>query len=576
MKAALSSEDAYIGFSQLQEREDLANLLKVDDKTLRYVLYAMSESKKYRKFKIPKKGTGKFRDVVEPHPQLKYIQAALNHILQAVYQKHINKVSAHGFIKGRSIITNAKNHVAQKCVLNIDLKDFFPSINFGRVYGLLKAKPYNCSESIATVIAQICCYENQLPQGAPTSPVISNMICAKLDTEFQRFSKRYRCFYTRYADDITFSSFKRILPQQVASFTDVPGKINLGSDLIDLIERNGFKINEEKSRLRTHNRRQEVTGLIVNEKVNVKREYINTVRVMLFKLEKDMDEKNQASSKFSDKILGRIEFIGAVRGRNDSIYLKFLSRLDRLSPNTLNEKQKRLVKQDFITLAKPQIWTEGKTDCKHIKIALSALQEKWKYQDLNIELMEDVPDTRQGYKNLLTRLEYAKDRHHQTPNIFVFDRDITDNEIAYVHDENKGFKSWGNGSYSLILPIPEHRRGVKDLCIEHYYTDNELKTKDKNGRRLFISDEFDKRSFRHSLETNISTTSNNVKRGPYYIIDDAVFDATNENIALSKDTFASYILSNTDEFSGFNFDEFSKIFDVIEKIIIFHSNISRK
>lgn len=158
----------------------------------------------------------------------------------------------------------------------------------------------------------------------------------------------------------------------------------------------------------------------------------------------------------------------------------------------------------------------------------------------------------------------------------MFDRDITDNEIAYVHDENKGFKSWGNGSYSLILPIPEHRRGVKDLCIEHYYTDNELKTKDKNGRRLFISDEFDKRSFRHSLETNISTTSNNVKRGPYYIIDDAVFDATNENIALSKDTFASYILSNTDEFSGFNFDEFSKIFDVIEKIIIFHSNISRK
>jgi len=570
LKAALSSEDACIGFSQLQEREDLANLLKVDDKTLRYILYVMSESRKYRKFKIPKKGTGKFRDVAEPHPQLKYIQTVLNFTLQSVYQKHINKVSTHGFIKGKSIITNAKNHVAQKCVLNIDLKDFFPSINFGRVRGLLMAKPYNCSKNIATVIAHICCYENQLPQGAPTSPVISNMICAKLDTELQRFSKKYGCFYTRYADDITISSFKRNFPQQVASFTNVPGKVDLGSDLANLIERNGFQINEEKSRLRTQNRRQEVTGLVVNEKLNVKREYINTVRVMLFKLEKNMIENTQISSKFAEKILGRIEFIGAVRGRNDSIYLKFLSRLDRLSSHILNQKQKGLIKQDFVTSIKPQVWTEGKTDWKHLKSALCSLQENLKHKNLNIKFMEDVPADRQGYQNLIKRLGYSRDTAHLNPEIFMFDRDIKDSEIAEIHDENKGFKSWGNGSYSFILPIPTHRNDVRDLCIEHYYTDDEIKTKDENGRRLFISGEFDSKTSRHNVEKDISSNNNKLKSGQAYIMEDSVYDSSGHNIALSKERFASSILSKSNNFSGFNFLEFSRIFRIIEEIIIFH------
>src|SRR5205814_3311637 len=110
------------------------------------------------------------------------------------------------FIPARSILTNAKPHLRQKFVLNVDLKDFFPTINFGRVRGVLIAKPYCLLPHIATYIARICCRDNALPQGAPTSPIISNMICSRLDRQLLRLARQYRCVYTRYADDLTFST----------------------------------------------------------------------------------------------------------------------------------------------------------------------------------------------------------------------------------------------------------------------------------------------------------------------------------------------------------------------------------
>src|SRR5699024_2066569 len=136
-------------------------------------------------------------------------------------------------------------HVRSRFILNIDLKDFFPSINFGRVRGVFLAKPYNCTKEVATVLAQICCYNNQLPQGSPASPIVSNMICARLDSHLYKLAKKNHCYYSRYADDITISTNKRDFPKEIARLvrTEKKNICNLGNSLLNTINNNGFEIN---------------------------------------------------------------------------------------------------------------------------------------------------------------------------------------------------------------------------------------------------------------------------------------------------------------------------------------------
>jgi RNA-directed DNA polymerase len=570
----MSEEEVSARFNELQQKEDVSTLLEVDYKKLRYLLFVLPPGKRYVEFKVPKKSAGNFRTILAPNPHLKSVQKNLNKVLQVIYKKNIAKPSVHGFLQGKSIITNARCHVGRKCVLNLDLKDFFPCINFGRVRGLLLAKPYECKEEVATFIAQICCFENRLPQGAPTSPVISNMICAKLDSQLQRLAKKYGCFYTRYADDITISSFRKILPSQIAAFSAIPGKVILGREISGIINLNGFQINEEKTRLRTNHRRQEVTGLVVNKKLNVKREYIRTIRVMLHVLEKNMKGGGVSSINTPELIKGKIEFLGAVRGYEDSIYLKFLKRLHENVPGSLSEKQIDRLKfsSTFQALrSEPEIWTEGKTDVKHLKQALRKLQDEGNFRNLQLDLQENVPADRQGYDNLLIRLKFISDSPNSKPIICIFDRDIAPKALAEVHDDNKGYKSWGNRVYSLALPIPSHRHETKDFCIEHYYTDDEIKTKDSFGRRLFLFKEFDLKSHRHQSENNLSCTKH--KGHPDAILDTDVYDEKSNNVALTKDKFASYILEGDENFKCFNFSEFSEVFKIIYEILIFdHRN----
>jgi RNA-directed DNA polymerase len=142
------------------------------------------------------------------------------------------------------------------------------------------AEPFKLPPQVATLLAQICCHENKLPQGAPTSPIISNMICGRMDSQLKLFASQNGCFYTRYADDITFSTRQRIFPTELASLeeTDETRVVTLPSVLTDLIEKNGFKINKSKTRLLSRADRQDVTGLTVNRFVNVNRRYIRNVR----------------------------------------------------------------------------------------------------------------------------------------------------------------------------------------------------------------------------------------------------------------------------------------------------------
>ncbi|MBE3133112.1 MAG: RNA-directed DNA polymerase, partial [Acidobacteria bacterium] len=194
-----SAADLRERFFALETREAVANLLEIKYGHLMWCVYRVPLSQRYTHFSLPKKSGGN-RTIMAPVSTLKLVQRKLSQVLSAVYKP---KPSAHGFLRGRSIVTNARQHAGNKYVLNLDLKDFFPSINYGRVRGLLMGTPYKRKPGVATLLAAICCADNQLPQGAPTSPIVSNMICAKMDSQLQKLAEENRCFYTRYADDMT-------------------------------------------------------------------------------------------------------------------------------------------------------------------------------------------------------------------------------------------------------------------------------------------------------------------------------------------------------------------------------------
>lgn len=263
-------------------RSELAAALDVPLKSLTYFLYALrNDEDKYSRYTIPKRN-GSFREICAPHKGLKRIQKRLSEVLVDIYPE---SVSAHGFLRGRSIKSNAQCHLNRKWIINIDLKDFFPSIHFGRVKGVFISWPFNFPEPIARDLANLCCCDGILPQGAPTSPIISNFVCWKLDNQLMRFAKKNKCFYTRYADDITFSTNLKEIPESVGVISDYEFK--LSDAFIEIIQSNGFNINVDKTRFSSSYNRQEVTGLIVNShNVNVPRSYVMQVRAMIHAWEK--------------------------------------------------------------------------------------------------------------------------------------------------------------------------------------------------------------------------------------------------------------------------------------------------
>jgi RNA-directed DNA polymerase len=239
-----SDDDLRAKLATLQSRTDVAGMLEVSLSRLAFHLYRVPNVKRYTTFEIKKKSGGT-RTIRAPISALKILQGKLAYVLALVYQP---KSGAHGFITGRSIVTNAQRHAKAKFVLNLDLKDFFPSINFGRVRGMLMAVPYNLESNAATILAQLCCVENALPQGAPTSPVVSNMICARLDSQLRSLAKKHHCVCTRYADDITFSTSLNKFPRPIAHYTPTSTgeELVLGAELQQVLDTNGFGLNPDK------------------------------------------------------------------------------------------------------------------------------------------------------------------------------------------------------------------------------------------------------------------------------------------------------------------------------------------
>ena len=300
----------------------LAELLNVNYAQLTVVAYKESGKSNYKSFSIPKKN-GDTREICAPKDKLKNLQSRLKNLLEEIYEPH---VAASAFICGRGLIYNAKRHVKKNFVFNIDLVGFYDQINFGRVRGILMSKPYSIPNKTATLIANICCLNNKLPQGAPTSPIISNMICRRMDRQLSKFAMENRAQYSRYADDITLSS--RITLEGIAFKTDADN-VEPSRQLRELIETNGFNINHKKTRLFTSNEKQVVTGLVVNLKVNVDRRYIRTTRAMIYSLSQGVDRANEIywekepnkESTLQAYVAGRISYVGMIKGRDSSVFI---------------------------------------------------------------------------------------------------------------------------------------------------------------------------------------------------------------------------------------------------------------
>lgn len=346
-------------FSTLLDVGDIASLLDTSRARLRYLIYRMSPVDRYRTFVIRKRN-GTDRIISAPIPELMELQRRLHVLLLDIYQP---KRSTHGFVLDRSILTNARTHLAMSILLNIDLEEFFPSIHLGRVRGRFMAKPFLCPPSGATILAQLCCHEGKLPQGAPTSPTISNLICARMDVELQRFAADRQCRYTRYADDITFSTKMRAMSSDlVGSESRTELRPILGSPLTEIIERHGFQINLSKVRLQHRSQRQVVTGLKVNRFPNPSKKLLSQIRAMLHALEEfglEAAEQeyrtryarkhrapNRGPASFASALRGKIQFIAMIRGQSSPAFIRLARELRRIAPQlvphwdvrTLNER----------------------------------------------------------------------------------------------------------------------------------------------------------------------------------------------------------------------------------------------
>lgn len=301
---------------------------------------------RYNPFVIRKK-TGGFRLISAPsNTSFKMMLRAVNILLWALY---VPSNHAMGFIKGRSIVTNAGIHKGQNYVFNLDLKDFFTSISKSRVCKRLQLAPFFFHKNVAELVAGLCSNRERrncddggtktvyvLPQGAPTSPLISNAICDTLDKLLTGVSRRFGLRYTRYADDITFSSMHNVYAED--------GEFR--QELTRIIEQQGFVINENKIRLQKRGSRQAVTGIIVSHKLNVCQRYARDIRNILYIWKKH--GYCVAETKFKSKykiekvhlkkvipnmqnvLRGKLLYLKMVKGESDSVYIKLNEKFQAL------------------------------------------------------------------------------------------------------------------------------------------------------------------------------------------------------------------------------------------------------
>lgn len=345
MSQGRAREERVVFAKSFQSAEEIATFLGVSKRELLKEIYGAN---RYTSFEIPKR-TGGMRQIDSPTGLTRDAQYKL---LPLLIERHRPHPASHAFIEGRSVLTNARPHIGQRLVLNIDLKDFFPSINFGRIRGLFMARPFLMSPEAATICAQICCYRNGLPQGAPTSPILSNYIASALDRRLSRLAREHGLRYSRYADDITYSTSRSEFPEAILRWSGEPANAPaiVGDAVQAAVEASGFEINEKKVRVQNRRVRQSVTGLTVNVRPNVDRRRLGRIRAMIHAWEKfglenaayahfarhgavKPPKRGAQPKRFRSKLYGEIAYLKMVRGSEDPHFLATCRKLHGVDPN---------------------------------------------------------------------------------------------------------------------------------------------------------------------------------------------------------------------------------------------------
>jgi len=258
----------------------------------------------YRRFSVKKRAGGE-RIITAPRVFLKTIQRYILDCILAPIDVHDAAV---GFVRGRSPRHGALRHVGRRFLWNIDLKDFFPSINKTQVENMFASLGY--PSQAVQVLSGLCCLNGSLPQGAPTSPAIANLVFRECDMKIAAICASQNVVYTRYADDLSFSC-------------DTPVTLEFRSDVEALVESRGFKLNRGKTRLMGSKCRREVTGLTVNEKVSVPRKKRREVRALFHKL-----GNGPLTSDEMQRLRGKATWISMYHPDEGQRYLVQLSRIE--------------------------------------------------------------------------------------------------------------------------------------------------------------------------------------------------------------------------------------------------------
>jgi RNA-directed DNA polymerase len=299
---------------------DIAAALNITIPRLRWLAFHSEASgvSHYVRFNVPKKSGG-VRELAAPHRDLALAQ---RWIFQNILTGLPTHAAAHGFVRGRSVRTNAEPHVGRHTLINADLKDFFPSITFHRVRGAFEELGY--SPAAATVLALLCTESPRrtvrfagktyhvasgpraLPQGACTSPAISNLIARRLDARLSGIATKLGWTYTRYADDISFSAPAEAEPTRTTGY--VLARIR------HIAEDEGFRVNEKKTRILRRSTAMSVTGVVVNDHMSVRRRDVRRLRALLHNAkDTGLEAQNRHSvPNFEAKVRGQIEFVRMV------------------------------------------------------------------------------------------------------------------------------------------------------------------------------------------------------------------------------------------------------------------------
>jgi len=450
---------------------DVAKLLDFKPKALSFILYRQPEAAKYKTFLIPKRNGGQ-RTIKAPIDSLKLLQRRLSNLLQDCIDeintaKQRKDRTAHGFKRKRSIITNARQHRHRRWVFNLDLEDFFPSINFGRVRGfLLKNRDFELHEDVATVVAQIACHENTLPQGSPCSPVISNLVAHLLDMRLVKLGSEAGCTYSRYADDLTFSTNKKEFPADIAVPSGTEGPASHlwlpGESLQKVIKRTDFRINAKKTHQMYRASRQSVTGLVVNKKINVRWEYRHTVRAMVHSLVKTgtfqiLGVTHKDGQAVLEKRPGTLNELHGMLGFIDSIdvYNKTHTSDALSDERSSNERVYRefLIYSTFYAAQAPVVICEGETDNVYLTHAIRSLVAEFP------ALGEVMPD-----KKIRLRVRLYKYPSSSTARLLDLKdggSSVLSSFIVAYKKETKGFT--GPGLTKPVVILYDNDTGAKSI-----------------------------------------------------------------------------------------------------------------